>query len=73
VAAVSNAGGLGINGAAYMTPDAIRAMIRKVKFLTDKPFGINLFKVSMSLSDPSLNQMQERLDLYCKELSIPKL
>jgi nitronate monooxygenase len=71
VAAVSNAGGLGIIGAAYMTPEAIRTMIRKVKSLTDKPFGINLFKARMSLSDPSLNRMQERLDLYRKELSIP--
>lgn len=71
VAGVSNAGGLGIIGAAYMTPEAIREAIRKVKSLTDKPFGINLFKARMSTSDPALNRMQGRLDLYRKELGLP--
>lgn len=42
VAAVSNAGGLGILGAAMLTPDALREEIRKVKNLTDKPFGVDL-------------------------------
>lgn len=42
VAAVSNAGGLGILGAAMLTPDALREEIRKVKKLTDKPFGVDL-------------------------------
>jgi enoyl-[acyl-carrier protein] reductase II len=41
VAAVSNAGGLGILGAAFMRPDELRENIKKVKELTDKPFGVN--------------------------------
>ena len=41
VAAVSNAGGLGILGAASMTPDQLRDNIRQVRELTDKPFGVN--------------------------------
>lgn len=41
-AAVSNAGGLGVIGATGYTPDELREMIRKVRSLTDKPFGIDL-------------------------------
>jgi enoyl-[acyl-carrier protein] reductase II len=41
VAAVSNAGGLGILGAAFMNPDQLRDNIRQVKAMTDKPFGVN--------------------------------
>jgi nitronate monooxygenase len=42
VAAVSNAGGLGVLGGAGSTPDQLRAEIRKVRSLTDKPFGVDL-------------------------------
>ena len=42
VAAVSEAGGLGVIGAALMTPDALRDEVRKVKDLTDKPFAVDL-------------------------------
>ena len=41
-AAVSNAGGLGLLGAGSMRPDDLRANIRKVRTLTDKPFGVNI-------------------------------
>ncbi len=41
VAGVSNAGGLGILGAAFMTPEQLRDNIRKIKDMTDKPFGVN--------------------------------
>jgi len=43
VAAVSNAGGLGSLGAAYMKPDEITASVRQIKLLTSKPFAVNLF------------------------------
>lgn len=43
VAAVSNAGGLGSLGAAYLKPADIVAAIEGVRALTDKPFNINLF------------------------------
>lgn len=42
VAAVSEAGGLGTLGGAYMTPDALRNAIREIKQLTRKPFAVNL-------------------------------
>ncbi len=41
-AAVSNAGGLGIIGAASAPPEIVREEIRKCKALTDKPFGVNV-------------------------------
>src|SRR5579863_10454908 len=43
VAAVSNAGGLGSLGAAYLTPDQISDAIRRIRSLTSKPFHVNLF------------------------------
>jgi nitronate monooxygenase len=43
VAEVSNAGGLGMIGAGYMTPSQIRDQIREIKRQTSNPFGINLF------------------------------
>ncbi len=42
VAAVSNAGGMGMLAVAGLPPDLIRAQIHQVRALTDKPFGINL-------------------------------
>jgi nitronate monooxygenase len=43
VAAVSNAGGLGMIGAGYMTPEQLREQIRELKSLAEKNFGVNLF------------------------------
>lgn len=41
-AAVSEAGGLGIIGAASAPPEVVREQIRKVKERTDRPFGVNV-------------------------------
>ena len=40
-AAVSNAGGLGVLGAAACSPEQLRAWIRETRALTDKPFGVD--------------------------------
>lgn len=40
-AAVSNAGGLGVLGAAACQPEQLRAWIRETRALTDKPFGVD--------------------------------
>lgn len=42
VAAVSNAGGLGVLGCTSMSPDDVRAVIRRTRELTDQPFGVDL-------------------------------
>jgi len=41
VAAVSEAGGLGVLGAGSGAPEDTRRFIREIRALTDKPFGIN--------------------------------
>jgi len=40
-AAVSNAGGLGVLGAAACSPDQLRNWIRQTREMTDKPFGVD--------------------------------
>jgi enoyl-[acyl-carrier protein] reductase II len=42
VAAVSNAGALGILGATYLSPDEIRERIAALRRRTTRPFGLNL-------------------------------
>ncbi|MGH2586741.1 MAG: nitronate monooxygenase, partial [Dehalococcoidia bacterium] len=46
VAAVSNAGGLGVLGGAGFNPDALREEIGKIRSQTDKPFGVDLLMPS---------------------------
>ncbi len=45
-AAVSNAGGLGLIGAANAPAEWVREQIREAKKLTDKPFGVNIMLMS---------------------------
>ena len=45
-AAVSEAGGFGLIGAASAPAEIVRAEIRKAKELTDKPFGVNVMLLS---------------------------
>ncbi len=42
-AAVSSAGALGSWAGGYLAPEAIRAAMREIRRLTDRPFGVNLF------------------------------
>ncbi|MCK9443300.1 MAG: enoyl-[acyl-carrier-protein] reductase FabK [Tissierellaceae bacterium] len=51
VAAVSEAGGLGIIGAGNARGEAIRHEIRETKKLTDKPFGVNIMMLSRYAED----------------------
>lgn len=50
-AAVSQAGGLGIIGAANAPAEWVRDQIRKTKELTDKPFGVNVMLMSPCAED----------------------
>jgi nitronate monooxygenase len=52
VAAVSNAGGLGSIGAAYLAPAQIDEAIAAVRRLTSRPFGVNLFVPQPSAAPP---------------------
>lgn len=46
-AAVSEAGGFGLIGAANAPADWVREQIRKTKELTDRPFGVNVMLMSL--------------------------
>jgi nitronate monooxygenase len=63
VAAVSNAGGFGILQAQFAPPPVFRDEIRKIRDLTDKPFGVNLL-----LQFPVADQVA-----VCLEEKIPAL
>jgi NAD(P)H-dependent flavin oxidoreductase YrpB (nitropropane dioxygenase family) len=43
VAEVSRAGGLGVLAGLNVPPDELRRLIRRVRELTDRPFGVNLW------------------------------
>ncbi|MHB9003268.1 MAG: enoyl-[acyl-carrier-protein] reductase FabK [Coriobacteriia bacterium] len=51
VAAVSNAGGLGVIGAGHMPTELLRDQIRHAKQLTDKPFGVNLMLLTPHIDE----------------------
>lgn len=72
VAAVSNAGGLGILGAAYMTPARIGEVMTEIRSLTDKPFGVNLFCAQPWQRDATREAVFiAQLSTYHAELGIP--
>ncbi len=71
VAAVSNAGGLGSLGAAYLPPETLREQVRGIRGLTEGPFGVNLFVPSPFEADPErIERANALLGRYRKELGI---
>ena len=50
-AAVANAGGLGLIGAASAPAEVVREQIRKAKELTDKPFGVNVLLMNPNAAE----------------------
>lgn len=50
-AAVANAGGLGLIGAASAPAEVVREQIRKAKELTDKPFGVNVMLMNPNAAE----------------------
>ena len=58
-AAVSNAGGFGLIGAANAPADVVRNYIHEARELTDKPFGVNIMLLSPFVDDI--------VDLVCEE------
>ena len=60
-AAVSNAGGLGIIGAANAPAEVVREEIRKTRELTDKPFGVNVMLLSPSADEVAKVVVEEKV------------
>lgn len=54
VAAVSNAGGLGMFALANRTPEGIRQVIAEARQLTDRPFGVNFLLRPQEATDTRL-------------------
>jgi nitronate monooxygenase len=71
VAAVSNAGGLGMLGAGYMSPEKLLATIAEIRALTSRPFGVNLFVTEPAERDRGgVEAMAAALARYHAELGI---
>lgn len=71
-AAVSNAGGFGTLGMAGLQPEEIRVQMKKVKDLTDKPFGVDLLAaVPESLERTADIMIEEGAAAFISGLGVP--
>ncbi len=71
-AAVSNAGGYGVLGMAGRGPDFIRDEMRKVRSLTDKPFGVDLLAASPESLTASVDVIiEEGASAFIAGLGVP--
>jgi nitronate monooxygenase len=73
VGTVSNAGGLGILGATRMTADQLLTTIKKIKKITVKPYGVNLWSgPSENNNNQGMASVQQFLnEKFRKSLNIP--
>lgn len=72
VAAVSNAGGLGVLGAAGLTPEEMRSEIRKTRELTDKPFAVDLLAPIPDMMRPHMPViLEEKIKIFVAGLAVP--
>ncbi|MEA2527541.1 MAG: nitronate monooxygenase [Thermomicrobiales bacterium] len=71
VAAVSEAGGLGILGALMLSPEALRAAIRAIRARTDRPFGVNLIVHPPEPDGGDVGAARRFFARYREELGLP--
>ncbi len=72
VAAVSNAGGLGIMGAATLGPAELREEIQKTRDLTDKPFAVDLLAPLPDRIRPQMEVLfEEDVRIFVAGLAVP--
>lgn len=71
IAAVCNAGAIGFIGAAYLSPEQIRATAKSVRAQTTRPFGINLFAPTARAPEQDASAARARVKPYYDELGIP--
>ncbi len=77
-AEVSNAGGLGILAGLYLGTDALRAEIQRLRSLTDRPFGVNLWLLpdlappidAASLPEETIQEVQGTLNRIRRDLGL---
>ena len=71
VAAVSNAGGLGVLAVSGFTPDETRKYIREIRELTDKPFGVNQALIRPLAKEKIGIIIEEKVPVVCYSLGKP--
>ena len=72
VAAVSNAGGLGVIGAAGCSPEELREEIRRTRELTDKPFAVDLLAPIPDMMRPHMPVLiEEKIKIFVAGLAVP--
>ena len=64
VAAVSNAGGIGMLNCASYTPNQMKDVIKEVKSLTDKPFGINATLALPNVKENVEIALEEKVPIF---------
>ncbi len=73
VAAVSNAGGLGVIGAATLDAEHLRREIRKTRELTDKPFAVDLLAPIPDMIRPQMQIVfDEGVKIFVAGLAVPQ-
>jgi len=72
VAAVSNAGGMGMLASGRLAAEDLREDIRSIKSLTDKPFGANLIAGSPGYERLAEVFLEEEVPLICHSRGNPK-
>ena len=73
VAAVSNAGGLGLMGAATLEPETLRQEIRQTRELTDKPFAVDLLAPDPEMIRPHMQVVfEEGVKIFVAGLAVPE-
>lgn len=71
-AAVSEAGGFGSLGMATLSPEEIRAQMRRVRELTDKPFGVDLLAAMPETLEASVDVIiEEGARAFISGLGVP--
>ena len=71
-AAVSEAGGFGLIGAASAPPEIAREEIRKAKELTDKPFGVNIMLLNPNADEVAKIVVEEGIQAVTTGAGTPE-
>ena len=72
VAAVSNAGGLGVIGAATLDAEGLRREIRRTRELTDRPFAVDLLAPIPDMIRPQMQVIfEEDIRIFVAGLAVP--
>jgi enoyl-[acyl-carrier protein] reductase II len=70
--AVSNAGGLGVIGAASMYPEVLKEHIIKCKAATDKPFAVNMPLLYPNIEEHMQTVIEEKVPIVFTSAGNPK-